>query len=99
MKLTKELEAELRATIHPAYANVRGTESFERSIVLGEIDKSFERSILLGEIDRLRLAVAAEREACAEYAEGATAYLQFQTLEHYILSTFIAAVIRARSDV
>ena len=62
MKLTKELEAEIRAMINPVYMNAKGTE------------------------------------ACAALAEGATAYTQFQTVEHYKISTFIAAVIRERSD-
>ena len=44
-------------------------------------------------------AVTAEREECAEYAEGATVYTQFQTVEHYKIATFIAAVIRERSNV
>lgn len=41
---------------------------------------------------------AAEREECAEFAEGATAYTQFQTIEHYKISAFIAAAIRERSN-
>lgn len=45
-----------------------------------------------------RLAVLVEREACAEFAEGATAYTKFQTVEHYKLAAFIAAAIRERSN-
>lgn len=43
-------------------------------------------------------AVSVEREECAEFAEGATAYTQFQTIEHYKISAFIAAAIRERSN-
>ncbi len=46
-----------------------------------------------------KLAVLVEREACAEFAEGATAYTQFQTVEHYKLAAVIAAAIRKRSNV
>lgn len=41
-------------------------------------------------------AVKSEREACAEFAEGATQYTQFQTVEHYKIAHFIAAAIRER---
>lgn len=37
-KLTPELEQELRQSIKPNYADVRGTESHERSALLEEID-------------------------------------------------------------
>lgn len=40
----------------------------------------------------------ADREECAKIAEGATAYTQFQTVEHYKLAAFIAAEIRERSN-
>ena len=39
MKLTQELELELRAMINPIYVDVKGTESFERNLLLGEIDR------------------------------------------------------------
>ena len=39
MKLTKKLESELRAMINPVYVEVKGTESFERNLLLGEIDR------------------------------------------------------------
>ena len=37
--LSKELEAELRAAINPAYEDVKGTESHERKQLLDEIDR------------------------------------------------------------
>lgn len=49
-ELTPEYEAELRGIINPLYMNQRGTESYERRV-------------LLGEIDRLRAMVAASQQA------------------------------------
>lgn len=43
-------------------------------------------------------AITAERNECADFAEGATAYTQFQTIEHYKIASFIAAAIRERSN-
>ena len=43
-------------------------------------------------------AVTMEREECAVLAEGATAYTQFQTVEHYKIAAAIAAGIRMRSN-
>ncbi len=40
-----------------------------------------------------------EREECALLAESATAYTQFQTVEHYKIAAAIAAGIRKRSNV
>lgn len=37
--LGADLERELRAAINPLYADVRGTESYERKRLLGEIDR------------------------------------------------------------
>lgn len=37
--LGKDLERELRAMINPLYEDVRGTESYERKRLLGEIDR------------------------------------------------------------
>lgn len=37
--LDADLERELRARINPIYEDVRGTESFERKRMLGEIDR------------------------------------------------------------
>ena len=37
-KLTPDLEQELRQSIKPNYADVYGTESYERSAMLEEID-------------------------------------------------------------
>lgn len=37
--LGAELERELRAAINPLYEDVRGTESYERKRLLGEIDR------------------------------------------------------------
>lgn len=37
--LPPELEAELRLAINPAYEDTKGTESYERKRLLGEIDK------------------------------------------------------------
>ena len=37
--LTPEYEQELRSLIKPAYANVIGTESYERRVLLEEIDR------------------------------------------------------------
>ena len=45
----------------------------------------------------IELAILAEREKCAEFAESSTAYTQFQTVEHYKISTFIAATRRSRA--
>ena len=44
------------------------------------------------------LVAAAERERAAQLAEGATAYTQFQTVEHYKISSVIAHAIRALKD-
>lgn len=38
-ELGADLERELRAAINPLYADVRGTESYERKRLLGEIDR------------------------------------------------------------
>jgi hypothetical protein len=38
-------------------------------------------------------------DTCAELAEGATAYTQFQTVEHYKIAAFIAAALRERPNV
>lgn len=43
-------------------------------------------------------AVATEREACVKVCEEATAYTQFQTVEHYKMASAIAKAIRARKD-
>lgn len=37
--LCKEFEAHLRSMINPTYEDVRGTESYERKRLLGEIDR------------------------------------------------------------
>jgi hypothetical protein len=37
--LSAELERELRLAINPLYEDIRGTESYERKRLLGEIDK------------------------------------------------------------
>ena len=37
-------------------------------------------------------------DACAELADGATAYTQFQTVEHYKIAAFIAAALRERPN-
>lgn len=36
--MDQELEAEIRSNINPVYEDVRGTESYERKRLLGEID-------------------------------------------------------------
>lgn len=43
-------------------------------------------------------ARADEREQCALIAESATAYTQFQTVEHYKIASAIADGIRMRSN-
>ena len=43
-------------------------------------------------------AVKMEREDCAEFAENATQYTQFQTVEHYKMAAFIATAIRERPN-
>jgi hypothetical protein len=69
MKLTPEIEAELRMAINQTYVDVRGTESWERNLLINEIDRlradldeqcrllgmSEEREAkLLGEIEQLK---------------------------------------------
>ena len=44
----------------------------------------------------IELSRQSEREVCAQLAEGATAYTQFQTVEHYKIAALIAAAIRTR---
>lgn len=39
MKLTPELEADIRSKVNPAYKDQRGTESYERDALLSEIDR------------------------------------------------------------
>jgi hypothetical protein len=39
MKLTPDFEADIRTKVNPLYANQRGTESYERAALLGEIDR------------------------------------------------------------
>lgn len=39
MMLTPEFEAEIRRCVNPAYVNQIGTESHERAVLLGEIDR------------------------------------------------------------
>lgn len=46
-----------------------------------------------------KLVAEAEREQCAVFADGATAYTQFQKVEHYKMAATIAAAIRERSNV
>ena len=36
-RLTPEFEAEIQAKVNPIYINQRGTESYERAVLLGEI--------------------------------------------------------------
>lgn len=57
--LTKELEQELRAAINPAYADVRGTESYERKILLGEIGRL--RELIADQIEEIEL-----KQACIQ---------------------------------
>jgi hypothetical protein len=38
-RLTPELEQEIRNKINPQYANIKGTESWERKLLLDEIDR------------------------------------------------------------
>jgi hypothetical protein len=38
-RLTPEFEADIRARVNPVYADVIGTESYERAALLGEIDR------------------------------------------------------------
>lgn len=58
---TQKLEAEIRAKINPAYADIRG-------------DESWERKVLLDEIDRLRLISKEYYFACDEAARTASRY-------------------------
>jgi len=51
--LDADLDRQIRAAINPLYENVRGTESYERTR-------------LLGEIDRLRAVEAAARNLVAQ---------------------------------
>ena len=44
-------------------------------------------------------AILRERNSCANVAEQATAYTQFQTVEHYKFAAVIADKIRERSNV
>lgn len=37
--MTPEFEAEIRSHVNPLYVNCRGTESYERAILLAEIDR------------------------------------------------------------
>ena len=62
MSLSKELEAELRHR-DPVYADVKGSESYERKR-------------LLGEIDRLRGELVKARELVGEWAAYASTYFQ-----------------------
>lgn len=55
MALTQELESDIRRAINPIYADRIGTESHERSALLGEIDR------LRGEVDALRKDAARYR--------------------------------------
>ena len=70
---------------------------------IGEATKrlsSAQRTVLIGAVAAwIDKVVADEREACAELAEGATAYTQFQTVEHYKIASVIASAIRTRSNV
>lgn len=55
--LSAEFEREIRAAINPDYEDVRGTESYERKQ-------------LLGEIDRLRKAIRQTLDECGYLADG-----------------------------
>lgn len=37
--MTQEFESDIRRRVNPAYVDVRGTESYERAALLGEIDR------------------------------------------------------------
>lgn len=63
MKLTPEFEAYLRTKVNPLYVNQRGTESYERAA-------------LLGEIDRLRAAIQQTLDENGHLADGDTCTLQ-----------------------
>ena len=65
MTLTPEFEADLRAAINPAYAGVRGTESFERTILLGEIDRLRAELARAINADLWNVAVAQNRQDAA----------------------------------
>lgn len=51
--LTPEFEKQLRAAINPIYATTMGTESYERRILLAEIDRL--RGLLAAEKDEAEL--------------------------------------------
>lgn len=57
LKFTSEREAALRASIKPQYVDVLGTESNERAM-------------LLGEIDRLRAAITKTLDENSHLADG-----------------------------
>ena len=73
-------------------------------ITLGKLanEAGFENLNMMEAVNLYRfgkLVAEAEREECAVFAEGATAYTQFQTIEHYKMAAFISAAIRKRSNV
>ena len=49
MKLTPEFESDIRRAVNPLYVNQRGTESYERAALLGEIDRLRAASSVLVE--------------------------------------------------
>lgn len=56
MNLTPEHEAEIRSKVNPLYRDQRGTESHERAMLLGEIDRlRAEVAELRQDADRLEL--------------------------------------------
>jgi hypothetical protein len=61
-RLTPEYEQDLRTRINPAWVSVPGTESFERAILLAEIDA------LRDELAQAQSMVAALRYALDYYA-------------------------------
>jgi hypothetical protein len=62
MRLTPEFEADIRQRVNPRYVNQRGTESYERAA-------------LLGEIDRLRAAIQRTLDENGHLADGANCTL------------------------
>jgi len=69
-ELTPEIEAEIRAKVNPAYAHRRGTESWERRVLLAEIDRLRAAQGWISVVERLPDATHRDVEVLVALANG-----------------------------
>lgn len=77
------------------YEAVEEPDGYQFTEAQAVIKQGKEALAIPNDDSALQERLAQERERCAELAEDATAYTQFQTVEHYKIARFIAAAIRS----